>query len=509
MERLTITKFTHHFAITDFDRSVKDAICEYTMRFAKYAIEPNKWGGYNRVVKQIYAVATGNRREYRLPINLLEEFIEFLQSKGISGIKTQVIDVYTPVEIDYIPNPSFTLRSYQPAIIEHILNPGVVKLITLQPGKGKTLCSLFAIYKMRVRVFIVIKPMYIKRWLDDLTGESSFLRLNKDEIYIIQGMDSLVELISLINQGKNIKAIVCSNRTLAMFHDLYMTLNGDYETLGLHPAGLMQWLGVGAVINDEVHQEFLSNFVQYMFMHVPKAIALSGTMETDDDLLGRIYKVLFPIECRKDAGFIDKYIAVRASMYGLNSLAMNSIRYLQRGRGTYSHVAFEQSILKNKLLKSNYLDMIYSVIREHYILKREPGFRALVFAARVDMCVAIKEYLEKKHPELNIVKYTSGDSYEKLKQCDIGVSTIGSAGTAIDIKGLIFSFATTAIDKRETNEQVLYRMRSMPERPDIVPLFYYFVCRDIRKHNDYHEHKKKIFDGKVISHLTTELGRNL
>ena len=107
-------------------------------------------------------------------------------------------------------------------------------------------------------------------------------------------------------------------------------------------------------------------------------------------------------------------------------------------------------------------------------------------------------------PALDINKYTQGDSYDKLKSSDIGVSTIGSAGTAVDIKGLVFCLSTTAIDKKETNEQVLGRMRKFDDRPDIVPVLMYMICKDIDKQIFYHEHKRKIFEGKVISHITLE-----
>lgn len=509
MYPFTIIKFSHHFSVNDFEKVVKACITSYILQFATYEFRPKWGGGYERVVKEIYAVAVGNRKEYRLPINLLDDFLKYMDIRGFTPLKILEAPMYTSVSVSYDPNPVYVLRDYQGPIVEHILLIGNTKLITLQPGKGKTLCSLYAVSKLGVRLGIIIKPMYIQRWLDDLCGEKSFMRLSQDEVFIVKGMKGIVDLLDFIRDGVDIKVIIFSNRTLAMFYDTYQALNGDYETLGLHPVSLFQVLGLGAIINDEMHQDFHANFSQYMYTHVPLAIALSGTMETENTLLNRIYSVLFPKEVRKDAGFVDKYISVRACMYGLSSLGQNTVKYLQRGRGSYSHIEFEKSILKIPALKKQYMAMIYKIIKTQYIDKREPGFRCLIFAALVKTCEEIKAYISKLHPELNIVKYTSGDSYTKLKECDIGVSTIGSAGTAIDVKGLVFCLSTTSMDKLETNQQALLRMRKMEDRPDIVPMFYYMVCRDISKHVTYHEHKKKIFENQVLSHSTIELGENL
>lgn len=505
MSSFTIIRFTHHFSINNYSPEVKRSIISFVMRFAAYTYERRWGGGFDRVVKELYGVATADRKEFRLAINMLTEFLSHMGHYGFTEYTIHDCPLQIPPTVDYNINPKYVLREKQPEIVEHITSDGNVKLITLQTGKGKTLCTLYAVSQLKMRTAVVLRGMYVKRWLDDLSGEDSVLRLGDHELYVVRGLKSLTDLIQMALTGlMPYKVVVMTNRTLAMFYQHYETLNGDHQLMGVHPALLFELLGIGVVVNDEVHLDFHTNFCQYMYMHVKMGIALSATMRTEDHLKNQIYHYLFPPNSRKDAGYYDKYIAARACMYGLSSFAREKVRYLQKGRGSYSHVEYEKSIMKIPMLLNKYLIMIDTLLNSEFLCKREEGFRGLVFAATIEMCTLIRDYLRKKYPSLEINKYTQGDSYDRLKSSDIGVSTIGSAGTAVDIKGLVFCLSTTAIDKLETNEQVLGRMRKLEGRPEITPVLMYMVCRDIDKQNFYHEHKRKIFEGKVISHLTVE-----
>lgn len=505
MSDFTICRFSHHFSINHFSAEVKHAIISFVMRYASYTFDRKWGGGYERVVKDLYAVATAKRREFRLAINMLPEFLEHMKQRGYTDVDEHTYPLKDTPEVCFTVNPVYVLREKQPDIVQHIVDEGVTKLITLQTGKGKTLCSLYAMYLLRRRFAVVVRGMFVKRWLDDLIGEQSVLQLEAKDVYVVRGLKSLIDLIRMGVIGLvPYKAIVMTNRTLSMFYEQYQTLDGDFSLLGVHPALLFETLGIGNVINDEMHMDFHMNFCQYMYMHVNKAIALSATMNTEEQLKNQIYYHLFPPATRKDAGYYDKYISVKGCLYSLSSFGRQNVRYLQRGKGTYSHVQYEQSIMKYPVLLKKYLAMIDEILQIHFIETREEGFRALVFAATIEMCTIIRDHLRKKYPKLDINKYTQGDSYDRLKQSDIGVSTIGSAGTAVDIKGLVFCLSTTAIDKKETNEQVLGRMRKLEDRNDIVPVLMYLICRDIDKQLFYHNHKRKIFEGKVISHLTLE-----
>jgi hypothetical protein len=176
------------------------------------------------------------------------------------------------------------------------------------------------------------------------------------------------------------------------------------------------------------------------------------------------------------------------------------IRYM--GAQGYSHTTFEESIMRHKGLLKNYLKIIDHAIYHRFVSVREEGQSALVFFARVDMCTLMVERLKKMYPELNIVRYvgSENDSYEDFLEADIAVSTIGSAGTAVDKPNLRSSFMTTAIDSRQSNEQVLGRTRPLKDWPHVTPEFIYFGCLEIDNHMKYHRNKKTFFHSKVLSH---------
>ncbi|MNJ77426.1 hypothetical protein D3C77_749250 [compost metagenome] len=60
---------------------------------------------------------------------------------------------------------------------------------------------------------------------------------------------------------------------------------------------------------------------------------------------------------------------------------------------------------------------------------------------------------------------------------------------------------STAIDSRQSNEQVLGRTRPLIGWPDVTPEFIYFGCLEIEQHCKYHRNKIEFFKGKVVSHM--------
>jgi hypothetical protein len=124
----------------------------------------------------------------------------------------------------------------------------------------------------------------------------------------------------------------------------------------------------------------------------------------------------------------------------------------------------------------------------------------LVFCGTVKFCTLVQKYLQKKFPNLVIGRYVSGDKMSVFDDSDIVVSTVLSAGTAVDIKNLRVGLMTTAINSQQSNEQTLGRTRRLKGWPDVTPEFLYFVCTSIDKHVRYHDAKIEAFKSKVLYH---------
>lgn len=506
MAAFKVDVYSHHIAVSGYNKLGKDALVEFCKRFAQYGlvrIAPNR---YVNQILRVYAATTQDRTEYRFHVHLLNDLIAHLEIKGYPATEVEIVRhaMYEPVKVKFRPLDT-PPRDYQEPIIEYMTAEGHSKVITLQTGKGKTYCALSAAVQLGVRTVLVVKGMYVDRWIMDLKGT---LGLKAGELMVVRGSAELKTLIELAMAGQlDAKFIVITNKTIYNYLEHYEYFNGIEGAYGCHPRDFYKVLGAGLRLIDEVHQDFHLNYRQDMYTHVPKTISLSATLESDDPFMNRMYQVAFPITLRYAGTVYDKYILVKALMYGL--VHPTPLRFLRRGRKSYSHVDFEKSVMKNQQMLTRYLNMINMVVYESYIKQMVPGQKMLIFAATVELCTIIVSDLKKRWHELYIGRYTAEDPYTVFSQCDIVVSTVLSAGTAVDVPGLRITLMTTALNSRQSNEQALGRLRRLKDWPDVTPEFLYFVCEEIGKHMEYHQRKVEAFRGKVIAHQTLRLDAKL
>merc|ERR1712098_430540 len=113
--------------------------------------------------------------------------------------------------------------------------------------------------------------------------------------------------------------------------------------------------------------------------------------------------------------------------------------------------------------------------------------------------MGIADHLAKRNPTLEVARYISEDDYEVLMESDISASTALSAGTGVDIPGLRYSLMTTNINSSQANIQIVGRLRRLKDWPDVEPDFMYILARNLPKHMEYHEKKKKLLRPRVKS----------
>lgn len=359
-----------------------------------------------------------------------------------------------------------------------------------------TYVAQYCMNQLRLRTVIHFKGGYVERWKGDLEQTFEFKR---GQLLIVRGSKDLIALQKMALEGTlQAQVIIITSATMREYHKNHEETNGRSDIYPIKPIDFYPKLGIGFRVSDEVHQEFHNNFKIDLYTHLPKSLSLSATMEASDPFKNKMYAIAYPLNQRHDGGGYDAFIAVTAVHYALDQ--DTKLRFM--GAQGYSHTTFEESVMRNAELLKTYFKMMERVIYNKFISVFEHGQKMLIFCARVDMCTALVERLKKIHPDFNIVRYvgSEGDSYEDLLEADIGVTTIGSGGTAIDIPNLRVSIMTTAIDSRQSNEQVLGRTRRLKGWPDITPEFIYFVCDSIEQHVKYDLRKREFFKGKVISH---------
>ena len=353
-----------------------------------------------------------------------------------------------------------------------------------------TLTSLATIADIKKRTLIVILPTFIEQWCSDIAKN---LNVSRKDIMTVEGTPQLKGIIDLsINNQLKASFIIVSITTLQNFYKAFED-SGDcveHNGYGCQPDELCSVLKVGAVIIDEVHMHLYSVYKLITYTNVPKVIALSATFITEDPLIRRIQGLLFPHEVRFKDTIIDAYRGVYAIAYQIGRDYLKHIKTTEFKQKNYSHIAFERSVIKRQDILKRYLEVIDSVVRMAYINNYQSKDKLIVFAASINMCTIITDYLTQRYKHLEVSRFVEKDPYSNLMESDIVVSTIGSAGTGKDIPNLNAVIMTTSVASPVANLQTLGRLRKLADR-DVS--FYYLYSDAIPKHVDYHKRKMDLF----------------
>lgn len=485
-----IDLYSHHFTLTKVQPRGREVIEKFAKNYVQMGMV--KVGRkFIRAPIKVFGTRVANYLEYRFHINQYAEFTRHLSNNEVLP-HTYEVEQHMPepgTKTGIATLPQWTARDYQIPIIDYLVSPKPIqaKLVEIQTGKGKTFCAMKAAAELGMRIGIVIKPAYIDKWIGDV---QAILGLSKKEIEVVQGSGQLMSLIANATAGLlEAKVIIFSNKTLQNWFTLY-------ERKGVHllehgydcfPQELFQVCKIGLRLIDEVHQDFHLNFKLDLYTHVYWSISLSATLRADDPFMNRMYEVAYPKGMRFAGLAYDKYIAAFSVMYRLDKPGL--VKTTEWGSTTYSHHAFEKSIIKNPQMLANFLEFIAAMVRRFYLMTPEhvQGDRCLVYCSSIQMCTLVAEYLRKVIDGKDIRRYCEDDDYDNLMSADISVSTLLSAGTGHDIANLTTVILSTAIMSSQSNIQGFGRLRNLQGK---AMRFAYLVCSDIPKHIEYHEKKK-------------------
>lgn len=527
---VNIDVYSHCIKVTGSQTSqVRMHLVEYCRHQGETGLRRVGVGRYEQFIERVYAAYTRNRDEFRFHRNQLNEVVQFLRSRGIAE---STININYVPETQYVKNEiRFTdprsPRDEQIPMIAYLKEPcpegyAPSKVITLQTGKGKGFISISALCHYSRRTVIIIRPGFIPKWIEELLEMTD---MTMDDIMVVRGpekgdrMGSVADLIAgrgvvpktggdmmraLLDLGKSgelkAKVIIISNVLFADYVESYMDQTAEGASYSVPPGEFYQTLGIGLRLIDEVHMDFHRNYRFEMYTHVPLTISLSATLDADKPFLNRRYDLMWPGAVRPPEVEYDAFIDVQSILYTINQ------PHLIRCKGfanSYSHTAFEKSILKNRRMLDNYKDMIAGVLDEVFVCDMQKGQSAIVFFATVDMCVKMRDHLRAVYPELHIEKFTAGDSYEEcFLKPDVIISTVGKAGTAVDRPNLRENIMTNALNSKQANIQVLGRTRKLKDFPDVRPRFHFLSAREIPKHIEYAKAKEIKLRGKVHQFTT-------
>ena len=499
----TLTIYNLSVKLSSNDSVILNHLRDFIRRY--YTVAINGFGKDATTSYKVFFGAPNQRSFYVLHKNQFLHFVKYLRQFSVEFKPTSVEDKreYTDVRETFSVRPEWSLRDYQKPVVDFILdNPKQSKLIPLRTGTGKTFISLYALAQLNSRIGIVILPVYIDKWVNDII---QIHNASVDDILVIQGSTNLIKAVELAKQGElNYKYIIISNRTLQGFINAYEE-NMEYavEKYGIEPLDLFPLLGIGNLLIDETHQHFHALFKILLYTNVKFHIGLSATLLSEDRTVRLVHQIVYPDSTIYKESVDDNYIDVYPITYSISDRHMKFIRTTFYKSNAYSHIAFEKSIIRNKLLKEGYFKIITGVIEDYFIEHYLPNDKLLIFVSTIDLGRELQAHLAPIYTQFKVNTYFEDDSYERLEQSDIIISTIISAGTAVDIKNLRVVIQTVSINSPVANLQNLGRLRKLTDR-DVK--FCYLYSDRIPKHKEYHFKKVELFEPKV-AHIVNRRSR--
>lgn len=501
--------YSHHFAITKFRPKDHKFLGQFLGTLVEYEVNRDpRTGRVTKDAKKAYSFSNKERNRIQVHINKLDEFRDKCKIAGLRArYREHKYSVKDATKVGFKVKKIFDPRAYQGTIINEVLEKVEKKTsptacVTLQPGGGKTLIAKWVMKHLGVRTMIAMRGGYIDRWVPEL--EETFKYKSK-ELLVIRGQKDLIRLMENQEDGDLVAStIMITTDTLASFAEEYANLPHVRKHYPFTPQEMMEKLGIGLFILDEAHQHPHKVMRIYSTYNIPFTLPLTATISTRDPFINTIYKILYPVQDRHDGGYTSNHMGASALMYRFEEF--KGIRF-SGFKGAYSHNNFEASLMTSRHRKrlAGYMGLVKYAIDLKYMQDYKPNTKCLVFFGTVKMCGHAVKYLKSKYPDKKIGRYTSKDPMTVLEECDIIVSTVLSAGTAVDIINLRTTIMTTAIDSQISNEQTLGRTRPVRDYPELTPEFCYFVCRDIPKHIQYHENKRVIFRDRAKFHVEVQM----
>lgn len=453
--------------------------------------------GYGRMVPvRKYRYVNEKRGMLYLPIFELNRFKDFLAENGYTYIINAIPvstgkDVVIPMKSWFKPRDPL-----QDGAIKYIQAEmdSPLRLIGMQTGRGKTAAAIAAIAGLGKRAMICI-PGMMDQWVNAI---KNFTELTDDDIFILQGQDSLTKLLTRIDKSLFPKIIVASIPTLRSYAS-----GGHSYTNYPSIEELMNLLKVGVRVVDEGHLNFHANITLDMLFNTALTVILSATFSSSRDDVTRILDGHYTKELRFGEDDYRKYVDIFAYSYPLGVQDLPSKFY--RGKEGYSHARLENWLLtkgKNKL-REIFTHVYYPLINSHYINKAGPGDKLLILCSTVEMCKYVQQDLAKEYPGKKSTIYISETPESELVTHDIIVSTPKSAGTGLDIGGLLTMFTTVSVRSEPLNKQMLGRLR---ERKDgKTPFYVYCYCRAIPPQVQHAQFREQILQPLGKSFTTTHL----
>lgn len=509
----TIRRASHYFTIENPTRAMYPVIYRFSAQYTQVSWERDPRTGRSRYTPtKTYALYCDQGREFRFHRNQFDEFMRELEASHVPVSSYTIVDVpmYEPEKIELKRSEGWELYDGQVKAKKFVLddwrqnpwdNRNALLMMPMGTGKTKTASDIAVDLGTRIAVFVAGK--YVNKWVKDLQEN---LDLTRKDIVAIQGSDILQRCTLYKDSGYEIpKAFVISLQTLNIWLKIYSNDPNDprLEAYGCKPEEFMEVLKIGMALFDEAHEQPHMVYKVCCYLNVPIAVQLTATLLTKDQILRRVQGMMFPQHRRFTEIKMKQYITSHSCVYQIYDYENSRIQTTEYGRNSYSHAAFEKSILKHKRLKRQYIEMVMKLVEDSYVKRRVPGDKLAIFVSTLVMADELVEEIQARFPNFDTRRYmpSTGDPYENAIDADIRVTTVIASGTALDIPGLRVSILLISMDSPNANMQTLGRLREIKHRTENTDVhFYYVFCSSIPKQVQYHQNKVDLYSDRILEH---------
>lgn len=326
----------------------------------------------------------------------------------------------------------------------------------LQTGKGKTYVST-KVSTLLGHPTLVICESLVEQWVQNYLEKTC---LKEDQIFVIQGIESILQLIDIAvnHKDKRPAVIIGSLRTVANYAD--GTDNAYRDIMSINE--LMTLLEVGTCIHDEIHLSTHAHVLIDLVMNIKNTLVLSATPKRSDKPQQAIFVKVFPKGIIGGANEYDKYVNTRIVPYHLNTHRSEK-KFTNFGYG-YSHVKYESVIIQSPDLCSQFFKFLDRSVQAEYANRASSSNdKCLIFVSTVRMAKWLKDKLESKYRVFgfDVRTYLHEDPIDNLMDADIIISTPKSCGVGKDIPKLITVINTVSMASEPGLEQMFGRLRKL------------------------------------------------
>ena len=389
------------------------------------------------------------------PRYALDDFLSYLGDDN--RVKQVHVSPVTPGVMKAKSKSAFSPREEQKSLIEFLLADRYFKPISAATGIGKTFVTINSMTTLGMPVLLILGSL-IDQWIKSI---KQFTTIKRDDIYIVQGFDSLKTLWEMLENGFKPKVTIFSTRTLSLYA---VTCDAPYNTLKSF-AELQKKIGFGTKVIDECHTNFYANTQIDLRCNIRNNIYLSATYQRSDPTGRRIFDLVYPPELRFGDQFGTKYTTVNMIQYHLG-IHTEVMRRFKVAKG-YLHAKYEGYLLKKRYYFTSYIqDVLLPVIRMYWIVNKKEGQRLLILCQTKAFVQAVADAIRFDLKDYKLKVYFSGDKSKegnvKNLEADIIVSTMKSCSTGVDIKGLKTCINTVSFASEPQAAQTMGRLRQIP-----------------------------------------------